>query len=89
MLRMKMFQARWRFIHARPSRRVGWFLVLLNLNSAIPRSTLKLLTGNENISQGHGIDVAIYYDDHLAPISFAAKHLCKKVLLPFAPAICR
>ncbi|WP_254782123.1 LysR substrate-binding domain-containing protein, partial [Vibrio cholerae] len=43
---------------------------------------LKLLTGNENISfQGSGIDVAIYFDDHM-PDKLSCKEIFSETIIP-------
>ncbi|CDT91983.1 DNA-binding transcriptional regulator DsdC [Vibrio coralliirubri] len=52
-------------IYSRPTFAQSWLVPrIANFKQRYPSITLKLLTGNENISfQGHGIDIAIYFDD--------------------------
>lgn len=54
-------------IYSRPTFAQSWLVPrIAEFKQGYPAITLKLLTGNENISfQGHGIDIAIYYDDQL------------------------
>lgn len=54
-------------IYSRPSFAQCWLVPRIHaFKELYPSIDLKLLTGNENISfQGSGIDVAIYFDDHM------------------------
>ncbi|TQP36399.1 DNA-binding transcriptional regulator DsdC [Vibrio cholerae] len=70
-------------IYSRPSFAQCWLVPRIHaFKELYPSIDLKLLTGNENISfQGSGIDVAIYFDDHM-PDKLSCKEIFSETIIP-------
>lgn len=73
-------------IYSRPTFAQSWLVPrIAEFKQRYPAITLKLLTGNKTLAfKATGL-ISPSTTMTNCPISFAAKHLCKKVLLPFAP----
>ena len=70
-------------VYARPSFAQCWLVPRIgSFKARYPSIGLKLLTGNENINfQGYGIDVAIYFDDHM-PDALLCKEIFSETIIP-------
>jgi LysR family D-serine deaminase transcriptional activator len=70
-------------VYARPSFAQYWLVPRIgSFKACYPSIELKLLTGNENINfQGYGIDVAIYFDDHM-PDALLCKEIFSETIIP-------
>ncbi|EGA66670.1 DNA-binding transcriptional regulator DsdC [Vibrio brasiliensis] len=70
-------------VYTRPSFAQCWLVPRIHLfKEHYPSIDLKLLTGNEKINfQGYGIDVAIYFDDHM-PEKLFCKEILSETIIP-------
>ncbi|MBF4248293.1 DNA-binding transcriptional regulator DsdC, partial [Vibrio anguillarum] len=70
-------------VYSRPSFAQCWLVPrIYSFKERYPSIDLKLLTGNENINfQGYGIDVAIYFDDHM-PDKLFCKEIFSETIIP-------
>jgi len=69
-------------VYSRPSFAQCWLVPRIHsFKELYPSIDLKLLTGNENINfNGYGIDIAIYFDDHMPDKLFCQEILSETII---------